>query len=426
MLTGKKSVLFNDYRKQPNISDFTRPENRNTNIPQSFHGSLVLCGFPGGHIIGIMQNVYLNGAQIPEKKNIELPKYRMPEGNPDAADESLMPEGWKMDQAKEKRQLRGSLLLLLGSVIWGAAFAAQRAGMDHLGPMAFTGIRMLLGAAVLTPMVIASERKREKSAPEKKEQRKAGILCGLFLFVASILQQAGLVSTTAGKAGFITALYVVLVPVAAWVIFRKNPGRMIWVSVALAVAALYMLCLAGNGVALQTGDLLVLGCAVCFTGQILCVDYYAPRVSGIRLARDEFLITGALAMIIALFTETIAWEGIREALIPILYTGIMSSAVGYTLQIYGQRDTDPTIASLLMCLESVFAVLTGALLLGERMSDWECAGCVVMFAAVILAQLSPALGRRRRSVKVSGLRSQVSGDGDSQGVRSQVSGDGVS
>ena len=311
-----------------------------------------------------------------------------------------------MDQAEGKRRLRGSLLLLLGSVIWGAAFAAQRAGMDHLGPLTFTGIRMLLGAAVLTPMVIASEQKREKSAAEKKEQRKAGILCGLFLFVASILQQAGLVSTTAGKAGFITALYVVLVPVTAWLLFKKHPGRIIWLSVALAVAALYMLCLAGNGLVLQSGDLLVLGCAVCFTGQILCVDYYAPRVSGIRLARDEFLITGAMAMLIALFSETITWEGIREAMIPILYTGIMSSAVGYTLQIYGQRDTDPTVASLLMCLESVFAVLTGALLLGERMSGWESAGCAVMFAAVILAQLSPVL----RMKKGSGVREQGSGD----------------
>ena len=306
-----------------------------------------------------------------------------------------------MEETNGKRQLRGSLLLLLGSVIWGAAFAAQRAGMDHLGPMTFTGIRMLLGAAVLTPMVTAAGRKHEKTAGEKKEQRKAGLLCGLFLFAASVLQQAGLVSTTAGKAGFITALYVVLVPVTGWLLFRKHPGRMIWLSVALAVAALYLLCIAGNGLELQTGDLLVLGCAVCFTGQILCVDRYAPRVSGIRLSRDQFLVTGGLAMAIALCSETITWNGIREALFPILYTGIMSSAVGYTLQIYGQRDTDPAVASLLMCLESVFAVLTGALLLGERMSGRESAGCAVMFVAVILAQLSPVLapGRGRRPLE---------------------------
>ncbi len=300
-----------------------------------------------------------------------------------------------MEQNQGKRQLRGSLLLLLGSVIWGAAFAAQKAGMDHVGPMTFTGIRMLLGAAVLTPMVMINGKKNERTATQRHEQVKAGIICGLWLFIASVLQQIGLVSTTAGKAGFITALYVVLVPVTAWLLFRKHPGTMIWVSVALAVAALYLLCMAGkNETGLQTGDLLVIGCAVCFTGQILSVDHFAPRVSGIRLARDEFLVTGGLSMIIALFTETIEWEGIREALIPILYTGIMSSAVGYTLQIYGQRDTDPTIASLLMCLESVFAVLTGALLLGEKMTGWEKIGCAVMFAAVILAQISPVIKRK--------------------------------
>ena len=307
-------------------------------------------------------------------------------------------------QADRKRQLRGSLLLLLGSVIWGAAFAAQRAGMEHLGPMTFTGIRMLLGAAVLTPAVIAAERRNRKTPGQKREQRRAGLLCGLFLFAASVLQQIGLVSTTAGKAGFITALYVVLVPVAAWLLFRKNPGKIIWLSVTLAVAALYLLCMPADGLILQTGDLLVLGCAVCFTGQILCVDRYAPRVSGIRLARDEFLITGGLSLLIALFTETIAWEGIREALIPILYTGIMSSAVGYTLQIYGQRDTDPTVASILMCLESVFALLTGILLLGERMTGRESAGCVIMFAAVILAQLSPFAAEHRKSREKTDMR----------------------
>ncbi len=300
-----------------------------------------------------------------------------------------------------RQSLRGSLLLLLGSVIWGAAFVAQRMGMDHVGPFAFTGVRMLLAAAVMTPVTLLLERAERKkaayAAPDKKDQRRAGILCGLFLFTASCLQQAGLVSTTAGKAGFITALYVVLVPVAAWLLFRKNPGRVIWLGVVLAVAALYLLCIPAGGFELQGGDLLVLGCAACFTGQILCVDRYAPRVSGARLARDEFLVTGALALLIAAFTEEITGSGIREALIPILYTGILSGAVGYTLQIFGQRDTDPTVASLLMCLEAVFAVLTGALVLGEKMTVRETVGCVLMFAAVILAQLSPVISSIRRS-----------------------------
>ena len=297
-----------------------------------------------------------------------------------------------------RKSLRGSLLLLLGSVIWGAAFVAQRVGMDHLGPFSFNGIRMLLAGIVLIPVAAFLERKKEPGVrPDPKDQRKAGLVCGVLLFVASSLQQMGLVTTTAGKAGFITALYVVLVPVAAWLLFRKNPGRVIGLGVVLAVFALYLLCMpAGGGFTLQSGDLLVLGCAVAFTGQILCVDYYAPKVSGVKLARDEFLVTGALSMVIAAFTETITWTGIREALIPILYAGLMSGAVAYTLQIVGQRDTDPTVASLIMCLESVFATLSGALILGEKMTVRETVGCVLMFAAVVLAQLSPVISSIRR------------------------------
>ena len=299
-----------------------------------------------------------------------------------------------------KKSLRGSLLLLLGSVIWGAAFVAQRVGMDHLGPFSFNGIRMLLAGVVMIPVTIFIERKNargdEPQCVDPKDQRVAGLLCGFMLFAASSLQQMGLVTTTAGKAGFITALYVVLVPVAAWLLFKKNPGRIIWLGVALAVFALYLLCMPAEGFTLQGGDLLVLGCAVCFTVQILCVDHYAPKVSGVRLARDEFLVTGVLSLLIAVFTETITWEGVREALIPILYAGILSGAVGYSLQIAGQRDTDPTVASLLMCLEAVFAVLTGTIVLGEKMTVRETVGCILMFSAVILAQLSPVISSLRR------------------------------
>ena len=298
----------------------------------------------------------------------------------------------------DRKSLRGSLLLLLGSVIWGAAFVAQRVGMDHLGPFSFNGIRMLLAGIVLIPVAAFIDRKKEPGVRlDPKDQRKAGLLCGVLLFVASSLQQMGLVTTSAGKAGFITALYVVLVPIAAWLLFRKNPGRVIWLGVVLAVFALWLLCMpAGGGFALQGGDLLVLGCAVAFTGQILCVDYYAPKVSGVKLARDEFLVTGMLSLLIAVFTETITWTGIREALIPILYAGLMSGAVAYTLQIIGQRDTDPTVASLIMCLESVFATLSGALILGEKMTVRETVGCVLMFVAVVLAQLSPVISSIRR------------------------------
>ena len=303
----------------------------------------------------------------------------------------------------DRKSLRGSLLLLLGSVIWGAAFVAQRVGMDHMGPFTFNGIRMLLAWLVLVPVSAFFEAKNKKipsyTAPDPRDQRVSGLLCGVLLFAATSLQQMGLVTTTAGKAGFITALYVVLVPVAGWLLLKKNPGRVIWMGVVLAVIALWLLCMPAEGFTLQSGDLLVLGCAVCFTFQILCVDYYAPRVSSVKLARDEFLVTGGLSMIIALFTEEITAAGIREALIPILYAGILSGAFGYTLQVLGQRDTDPTVASLLMCLEAVFAVLTGAIVLGEKMTAREAAGCVMMFTAVILAQLSPVISSFRRSVR---------------------------
>ena len=307
-----------------------------------------------------------------------------------------------------QKSLRGSLLLLLGAMVWGAAFAAQRVGMDHMGPWAFNGIRMLLGGIVLSAVSAVLERNQKKEgkpnqkaapATDPKEQRRAGLLCGLLLFAASSLQQIGLVTTTAGKAGFITALYVVLVPVAGWLVFRKNPGRIIWIGVAVAVAALYLLCMPADGFELQQGDLLMLGCAVCFTAQILCVDYYAPRVNGVKTVRDEALVTGILSLAVALVVETITWEGIRAAMVPILYAGIMSGAVGYTLQILGQRDTDPTVASLLMCLEAVFAVLTGAIVIGERLTVRETWGCVLMFSAVVLAQLSPVIDKWRAARK---------------------------
>ena len=304
----------------------------------------------------------------------------------------------------QKSSLKGSLLLLLGSVIWGAAFAAQRMGMDHVGPFTFSGVRMLLAGIVMIPVAALSRRKDPPAEGERiQAQRRGGVVCGLLLFVATNLQQIGLVYTSAGKAGFITALYVVLVPVAGWLLLRQHSGRIIWIGVALAVAALYLLCVPESGFQMERGDLMLLGCAICFTGQILCVDHYAPRVNGATLARDEFLITGALGMIIALITEEIHWEGLLEAAIPILYAGVLSGALGYTLQIVGQKEVNPTVASLIMCLESVFAVLTGAVVLGERMTVRETAGCLLMFTAVILAQLSPVLegilrgraGRRR-------------------------------
>ncbi len=312
-----------------------------------------------------------------------------------------------------KNSLRGSLLLLLGAAIWGAAFVAQRVGMDHLGPLSFNGIRMLMAGFLLLPVIRIADRfkspassgKRAKTKPAlepglQKKQWIAGLLCGVLLFVSSTLQQIGLVYTTAGKAGFITALYVVLVPLAGWILFRKDPGRWIWSSVLLAIIGLFLLCIPAElNLALNRGDLFVLLCAFCFTGHILVVDHFSPLVDNLRLSCTQFFVCGILSLLPAFFLETISLQGIRKALIPLLYAGVLSGAVAYTLQIIAQKNTNPTVASLMMCLESVFAVLTGALILGERMSLRETAGCIIMFTAVVLAQLSPLLKKKHvRSV----------------------------
>ena len=298
------------------------------------------------------------------------------------------------------KQLRGSLLLLLAAAVWGLAFVAQRVGMDAMQPLSFNGIRLLLAGICLLPVIAVSDKKKKEAgapAPDtarKGLQLKAGVLCGLFLFAASALQQAGLVYTSAGKSGFLTALYVVLVPVAGWLIFRKDPGRAVIVSVVLAVIGLYLLCFTDTSFTVNIGDVLLILCALCFTGHILVIDRFSPFVDGIRLSCTQFFIAGSLCVLVSLFTETITLSGIREALIPLLYAGVMSGAVGYTLQIVAQKDTDPTVASLIMCLESVFAVIFGAVVLRETMTGREIAGCAIMFTAVILAQLSPLIGKR--------------------------------
>ena len=269
-------------------------------------------------------------------------------------------------------------------------------------PVSFNGIRNLLAGLCLSVVVLIADRtgfSRKPASPgQNRLQKTGGFVCGIFLFLASTLQQIGLVDTSAGKAGFITALYVVLVPVTGWILFRRNPGRWIWFSVMLAVTGLFLLCVpAGEKFSLNKGDLMVLGCAVCFTGQILAVDHFVPLVDPVRLSRDEFLVCGIIGLLVSLLTETVTPGGLRDALPAILYAGIISGAVGYTLQILGQRDTNPTLASLLMCLESVFAVLGGAMILGERMSMREGTGCAVLFIAVILAQISPLLKGRKPS-----------------------------
>ena len=299
---------------------------------------------------------------------------------------------------KNKRML-GNLLLLFTAMIWGMAFAFQRSGMENIEPATFNAVRMALAAVAVGAFALfrrgAHRRQQgEEKTPDRARDRVTllgGVCCGAFLASASIFQQLGLVWTTAGKAGFLTALYMLLVPVIETLLFRRRHGARIWLAVALGVAGLYLLCIR-EGFSLVRGDALELVCALLFAGHILCCAHFAPRGDGVAIAAIQFAVASLFSAVMAAITEAPSLAGIAAAAVPILYCGLVSGGVGYTLQIVAQKFTDPTAASLLMSLESVFAVLGGALLLGEKMSGREIVGCAVMFAAIVLVQL-PAKGK---------------------------------
>lgn len=292
------------------------------------------------------------------------------------------------------RRMRGNLMLLITALIWGTAFVAQSAGMNYVGPFTYNGARMLIGGLVLIPVIILFDRLKpasQRPAPEEKKRINrnsaiGGVFCGILLAVASSFQQYGISMTTAGKAGFITALYIVIVPLMG-VFIRKRIPRIIWLCVAIAVAGFYLLCVK-EGFTVSLGDLLVLCCAFVFSMHIMCIDHFgAKNVNGVRMSCVQFLVAGLLCMIPMALFETPTWENLLAARLTILYTGVMSCGVAYTLQILGQRDTDPTTASLLMSLESVFAALSGWAILHESLSVRELLGCLLVFAAVVLAQI---------------------------------------
>lgn len=289
------------------------------------------------------------------------------------------------------KKLQGTMMLLLTALIWGSSFVAQRAGMEYIGPFTFNGIRSLIGGLVLIPVIFlfSKEKNAELTEDEKKAGKKTlllgGILCGIVLFAASSLQQIGMVYTTAGKAGFITALYIVLVPILG-VFIRKKVKPIVWLCVTLAVAGLYLLCMT-DGLSLSQGDLLVLLCAFAFSIHILVIDYFSPKTDGVALSCIQFFVCGILSLFPMFLAETPVWSAILDCWIPILYAGVLSCGVAYTLQILAQKHTDPTVASLLLSLESVFAAIAGAIILHEQLAPRELAGCVLMFAAIIIAQL---------------------------------------
>lgn len=288
------------------------------------------------------------------------------------------------------KRLSGSISLLLATIIWGSAFVSQSVAMEHLGPFSFQGIRCALAVIGLMPVIALFDRKNKdgKSYWRRWADIKlwlAGILCGIPLFLACNLQQLGLVDTDPGKSGFLTAMYIVIVPILS-IFRRKMPSIMVPISVILAVAGLYFLSCVGV-TSISTGDLLLLACALMFAIQITFVDIFAPSVDALRLNALQALVCAVLSSGIAAFTEQPTWQGIWDCALPLAHTGFLSMGAGYALQIIGQKHVEPTLSSLIMSLESVFAVIFEMLLLQQFLTGWETIGCVLVFAAVILSQI---------------------------------------
>ena len=288
----------------------------------------------------------------------------------------------------KNKKLAGSLLLLLTAFIWGCAFVSQRIGMSYVQPFTFNSIRTFIGGLFRIPFIPVFCRNKSMLPPKGQERKvllAGGLVCGLLLCLATNLQQVGLQYTTAGKGGFITSLYIVLVPCLGLFIGQRI-GKALWAAVVLAVTGLYLLCM-GERFVLERGDFYILLCALTFAFHILAVGYYATRTDGIKLSCLQFLISGAVGMVFMFIFETPHIKDILACTLPILYAGIFSCGLAYTFQIIGQKHVDPTVASLLMSFESVFAALSGAVILGEHLSLKELSGCILMFCAVILAQL---------------------------------------
>lgn len=327
------------------------------------------------------------------------------------------------------KKLKGDLMLVLTAMVWGGSFVAQKSGMELIGPFAFNGIRTIIGGIVLIPLIMVLDRmksKKQASAPavkadaadsalseaDKKNDQKllitGSICCGLALLVAGMLQQIGMMYTTAGKAGFITALYVVLVPIFGRILGKKI-RPLIWLCVLASAFGLYLLCMPASGGFghINKGDLIVLACALCFAVHILLIDYFSPKVDGVRLSCLQFFIAGILCVILMFPLDPVlgydipSLSQLLDAWIPIVYAGALSCGAGYTMQIVAQADTDPAVASMILCLESVFAVIAGMLILGESLSLREAAGCIIMFAAILAAQLPAKPGIELASKKQS-------------------------
>ena len=287
------------------------------------------------------------------------------------------------------QKANGSLMLFLTALIWGVAFVVQRTGMDFLGPAAFQSLRMLLGSIALLPVALL--RKKRLGAAYRRPSLKSVLVCGCVLGTAGVIQQAGLITTPAGKAGFISALYVVIVPVVG-LLWGKRIGARGWLGIALSLIGLYLLS-SFSSLTVERGEILVLISAFLFALHIIVIDRYAPHTDGVMLSCLQFLVAGLLLLPLALLREQPDLAAIWAARWHIMYAGVMSCGVAYTLQVLGQQRTPPAVASLILCLESVFSALSGALFLGERMRGRELLGCALMLCAVVISQM-PARSKK--------------------------------
>lgn len=302
-------------------------------------------------------------------------------------------------------QVRQVVFPILAAFIWGTAFVAQDLCADSIGTFAFNATRYFVAVLALLVVIAISDRAKKNKPALTVEEKKAankqlwlgGLCCGVALAIASNFQQAGLVAgTDAGKAGFITALYVVLVPVFG-LFFKRKVSLPVWIAVVCSVVALYLLCIKGD-FSLAAGDLLILVCAVCFAVHILVIDHFTAYCDGVKLSCLQFLFAGIISAVCMFLFEDVDFAAIWSCILPLLYVGIFSCGVGYTLQILAQKDSNPTVVTILLSLESVFAVIAGAIILHQQMSARQYIGCVLMFVAVVLAQVDFPIKKNAKPV----------------------------
>ena len=283
---------------------------------------------------------------------------------------------------------KNAIILFLTAFIWGTAFVAQSVGMDYLEPFTFNGIRSFIGAIALLPCIAILNKVNptaKDAAGTKKDLIIGGVCCGVLLFAASSLQQVGIQYTSAGKAGFITAFYIVLVPVMG-IFVKKKTGWKVWLAVVMAIVGLYFLCIK-EGFSIGKGDIYIFLCAIVFSLHILVIDHFSPKVDGVKMSCIQFFVVGILSLPLMFTLETPQMGNVVASWAPILYAGVMSCGVAYTLQIIGQKNVNPTIASLILSLESCISVLAGWAILGEKLAAREFFGCALMLVAIVLAQL---------------------------------------